>query len=632
MLFFFLFHLQDALCSQKTLRRLLLSISIFNMGLIVSTTVTDGSEIIENQFHKDPKLIISVILFINAVFNICYISYGALKQKQYYVNNYVLGMILVLSYCVIETVFNTKPLKLITYVRLTSCLLCLVPNLYLCYKAYRFYYWKNFSIIGISEDLEVMYNQLCYFKSLFIVDFQISVMLEIKWLAWCFAFLSLLQPAYVIYTVVIIFRRIVLIHLLFVLRVKCNFDDEYDSDDEAHICQQISVDITCHCADWEVRCHVDGTLHQDDWDSFEYDNDTKILEVIFNDNQEDQTNTLPYAIFSHLKALQDVEMTKGTFPTIKTFAFKNLTSLHSIHLKNNKIKRLEKFSFSKLESLQLLSLSENEIKKINNGVFVDLPNLEKLDLDINLISFVEDNAFSDLQSLQALDLNKNEIVKIGRYTLSGLENLHELILSHNKIENIDSGSFLDLGNLKVLNLEENLIQTVHPQAFEGLSNMKQLFLGYNDISSLSTELFQYSSQLLTIDLHGNRLATMKQSWFQSLNFSNLIDLAFKDNSLECSCELEWLVNMTEVNHLIHSEVKNTDCEVIEQYPYPDKVIGDKYYLEDFYTLNTTHLCSIETLRTVKSKSERSNKSSQATSSFMLLFVIFFITRSLSLSI
>lgn len=189
----------------------------------------------------------SLLLLISALFCIFYVFNGVLRERQYEIYAFVGAVSLVLTYCIFDYSFNPNGRTLVKLVRLIIGSILAPVNITLAFIVARQFGWLEFRIVGAAEALQQMYRQLCFFLSLQRFDLQaaasflilvlkngniildleekitlgigvpllvicfavgfFAVLNEIRSLSFVFVFLSLLEPAYIIYKLVMIYLQ-----------------------------------------------------------------------------------------------------------------------------------------------------------------------------------------------------------------------------------------------------------------------------------------------------------------------------------------------------------------------------------------------------------------------------------------
>jgi hypothetical protein len=200
--------------------------------------------------RSSADLVFTTLLIINSAFCLFYVIHGLLKELQFEIYMFIFAAIFILGYCIIEYAVESSHRNRIKMVRLILGCIFGPINIYLAIKIAREFGWLEFRIVGASEQMQSMYHQATLFASLLKFDLQAAVSFVILvsmtsqlnsskmglegilvlsiglpfcilWTAlgrasmrqeWkcgtvVFAVLGLLTPAYVIYSVVMIFLQ-----------------------------------------------------------------------------------------------------------------------------------------------------------------------------------------------------------------------------------------------------------------------------------------------------------------------------------------------------------------------------------------------------------------------------------------
>ncbi|KAG1682982.1 Connectin [Nymphon striatum] len=347
--------------------------------------------------------------------------------------------------------------------------------------------------------------------------------------------------------------------------------------------------LECECDHTNIHCFVTSSISENDWKDFPHFEYTSLG---LSYHSDDNADFFPSPIFSNLRNLEYVYIKGAKFHRLPQFAMKNLSSLSLLYLDKNSIKNLDNLAISNLNRLTELNIHRNRIEEVKKGMFQDLPSLVHLNLGYNGIFSVEDEAFSDLRTLTELRLSWNVLTSIGSLTFLGLDSLEDLHLDHNRIDNIESTGLSSLVNLRQIWFNANRLTTLHPGTFNGLQNLVKIILRNNEIDTMSAGTFKNCCQNIErLDLRENNLKTLTKSWYEPLDFNvSEISFSFSTNSLDCSCDLEWLFELT-ANDFVAMQLKVTACRVTSNYPYPGKTIGKFYSLTS--VRNESSFCRIE---------------------------------------
>ncbi|XP_019614182.1 PREDICTED: toll-like receptor 13, partial [Branchiostoma belcheri] len=320
------------------------------------------------------------------------------------------------------------------------------------------------------------------------------------------------------------------------------------------------------------------------------------------------------------KTTRFLHLSRNNFQTIGPHTFPPLPVLEYLDLSWNNLYSIQNHTFYNINHLKILYLNNTLLQTIQNGAFADLQNLEVLGLAGTRVSDLSNPDFltANLKNLRSLSF-ANSSIKGDEFT--GLGNLKTLNMSGNELPTIVNGSFSTLGgqsyqcykihginsfpkdyfkglvNLKKLDLQHNNLrmmlyseETSNP--FENLTSLKTLNLRHNEFHNMSPAPFKNLSHLESLDLSQNRLSVIPiavyKQWrnlrklFLQLNLlqmvtekglgslKNLQDLNLEYNTLNCACNLEWLIKWVSENQtqVVFHNLANYFCA----YPRSDRRI------------------------------------------------------------
>eukprot|EP00057_Strongylocentrotus_purpuratus_P015651 XP_011670125.1 PREDICTED: slit homolog 3 protein-like [Strongylocentrotus purpuratus] len=271
---------------------------------------------------------------------------------------------------------------------------------------------------------------------------------------------------------------------------------------------------------------------------------------------------LPQDVFTPLRdySFTLLDFSGNKVNALYPFVFSNLTLLDQLVLSYNKIATIEPNFFDGMQALKVLKIDYNGVRSINTGKHTWTINLTELYLSGNLLTVISKFAFLGLQNLTLLDLSYNKRLSIIRLSsFTGLNNIHTVDLSRCNLE-----------SLQKLNLSGNNLKQIRTGLLTGLGQIRSITLDGNIIAYLDEGTFLNNSRLTNLSLANNRLTSLNESTFRPIYSSlSLVDLS--QNSLVCSCDLEWLLDWLNQNgtvSLVNEE--QTLCAPLSLAPLREK--------------------------------------------------------------
>lgn len=219
-----------------------LTISIINVLVAIGITIDRLIEL-----HKDtPDYTFAIILFINIGFCLFYAVHGVLREREFELYVYIVGIVVLLIYIIIDLIVNDINRTTLKWVRFGAIIGLGPPNIYFAIKVAQGFGYLAFRTVGAAESIHRMYRYAGMFSCLIKFDLQLAVSLavfvimkvndlqvgdkitvgigipfqlfwsilgwcamrrEMKILVWIFAPLSLVEPVYLIYKIVTIAQK-----------------------------------------------------------------------------------------------------------------------------------------------------------------------------------------------------------------------------------------------------------------------------------------------------------------------------------------------------------------------------------------------------------------------------------------
>lgn len=221
-----------------------------------------------------------------------------------------------------------------------------------------------------------------------------------------------------------------------------------------------------------------------------------------------------------------------------------LTSLEIVD--SEQLTKIRNNAFADISSLRYLYLRRNRLSDIASESFEGLPHLITLDLSQNAITDVASWISSVPSSVQNLWMCYNGITTLRANTLESLSGLFTLYMDYNNIHTIEKGALDDLQNLTVLFLGENNLTSLETGTFAKTNKLKIISLVYNKFEHIKSGVFDDPGleELESLDLSNNQIKMLDENSIISRSEYQAITLDLRNNPLNCSCELAWLVNTT----------------------------------------------------------------------------------------
>ncbi|CAI5777833.1 leucine-rich repeats and immunoglobulin-like domains protein 2 [Podarcis lilfordi] len=277
-----------------------------------------------------------------------------------------------------------------------------------------------------------------------------------------------------------------------------------------------------------------------------FDNLTSFLIVLkLNRNR---ISMIPLKTF-RLPHVQLLELKRNRIKTIESLTFQGLDSLKSLKMQRNGINKLMDGAFFGLDNMEELELEQNNLTDINKGWLYGLKALQQLYISQNAINRISPDAWEFCQRLSELDLSYNQLTRLDESAFVGLSLLERLNLSDNRVSHIADGVFKGLSNLQSLDLRNNEISWAiedSNEAFVGLDRLSKLILQGNQIKSITKRAFSSLQALEYLDLNNNAIMSIQESAFSQ---PLLKELVLNTSSLLCDCQLKWLPQWLNHNHL-----------------------------------------------------------------------------------
>ncbi|KAJ3647145.1 hypothetical protein Zmor_024679 [Zophobas morio] len=339
-----------------------------------------------------------------------------------------------------------------------------------------------------------------------------------------------------------------------------------NGEDPDSICNSCSCSTSDNAQVMNINCvnrklqHVGGY-----WD---VKNETKFVKISFAGNDMPTLEAMPQT-----DAVVEIVLTKCNIRYLRPSLFADTPNVKFVDLSHNDLPAEEissdKFrgpynsTFYEPIALEHLDLSYNKIHTLLNKVFEHMPNLKILNLegnDFKVLDIQTQLALSSIRGLQDLNLANNELTEMIVGAIDAHENLTHLDLSRNLLDfvppslahigkslevlNVDgnpliefaSETFLGLGNITELSANNlTMLKYINANTFAAMPKLKKLSLSDNFLLvDIDREAFGINQTLEEFYLNNNELYRLD---YKLLPWSQLHVFQFKENPLECSCDL-----------------------------------------------------------------------------------------------
>ncbi|XP_078692218.1 uncharacterized protein LOC144922372 [Branchiostoma floridae x Branchiostoma belcheri] len=275
----------------------------------------------------------------------------------------------------------------------------------------------------------------------------------------------------------------------------------------------------------------------------------------------------------------------GSINKISPNSFHGFPLLKHLKLSNNRLNSLPPYGFAGLHNLTFLTVNDNFITKIHSEAFYGLPSLRVLELNKNRLCLKASQPllppFTSLSNLVSLNLGGQSyqcykihgINSFPKDYFKGLVNLKKLDLQHNNLRMMlyseeTSNPFENLTSLTTLNIRHNEFHNMSPAPFKNLSHLEALDLSQNRLSVIPIAVYKQWRNLRKLFLQLNQLQMVTEKGLGLLK--NLQDLNLEYNTLNCACNLEWLIKWVSENQtqVVFHNLANYFCA----YPRSDRRI------------------------------------------------------------
>lgn len=152
-----------------------LTISVINVLVAIGLTI----ERLVKLEKDTPDYTFAIILFINIMFCFFYAVHGILREREFELYAYIVGIIVLLSYVCVDLIVNKKKPTKLKWARFGAIIALGIPNIYFGIKVARDFGFLAFKVVGASESLHRMYRYAGMYSSLLKFDLQLGVSLAV---------------------------------------------------------------------------------------------------------------------------------------------------------------------------------------------------------------------------------------------------------------------------------------------------------------------------------------------------------------------------------------------------------------------------------------------------------------------
>ena len=205
--------------------------------------------------------------------------------------------------------------------------------------------------------------------------------------------------------------------------------------------------------------------------------------------------------FSHLPALEELNLSENRFVTLEQNSFAGLKNLRKLHMERiTTLISLHVEAFNDLENLSVLSFEGNaNLKSFPSTVFSPLVALEEINLSLVPIEEVLPVIFQNNSELKSISLTHG-MTEFNPDTFSHLIKLEFFKIRNSfSFEIVNAELFANNVNLKTLIFNNCNITELSSDSFEKLINLEEIDLGYNRIE-LPDNIFEKNVNLKILKL------------------------------------------------------------------------------------------------------------------------------------
>lgn len=250
--------------------------------------------------------------------------------------------------------------------------------------------------------------------------------------------------------------------------------------------------------------------------------------------------SLEAGVFSHLKLLENLDLSENQIRMIEDEALAGLANLRVLRLQSNLLHTVPTSNLDLVPDLTELSLGGNEVMEIRESAFRALRTLRDLDLSGTIIDGgLVLESFRGLSALRKLNLEGCGLMSVPTTPLGILRQLEELHIGQNLFVTLPEHAFRNNRNLQYLfvsrcpylvHLEKNVL--------EYNLNIKEVVITDNpELTYIAPGALRSLPQLRLLDLRNNNLQHVSQ---HSASWIEVEEWHLGGNPVSCNCSSAWL--------------------------------------------------------------------------------------------
>ncbi|KAL7075904.1 hypothetical protein ACQ4LE_004600 [Meloidogyne hapla] len=225
---------------------------------------------------------------------------------------------------------------------------------------------------------------------------------------------------------------------------------------------------------------------------------------------------------------------------IERNAFKQLRKLRVLVLKGNKgLRELYKTAFSGIGNQYPLSIKimDNALERVRAFAFKNVENLRELTIEERCFE-LETSSLAEITRVDFLTLRGVCSLEAGVFQNSS--RLHQVIIVDSALSQLPKDGFAELSHLNQLQIRESRIGRIAEGALSGLFTVGSVHFQSNQIGRLVPGWALGAENLGSLVFTYNTIREPLSSPDCLRNDAQRF--LFTENTLYCSCEIQWLVN------------------------------------------------------------------------------------------
>lgn len=250
--------------------------------------------------------------------------------------------------------------------------------------------------------------------------------------------------------------------------------------------------------------------------------------------------SLEAGVFSHLKLLENLDLSSNQIYTIEDEALAGLANLRVLHLQSNQLHAVPTSNLDLVPDLSELSLGGNEVMEIRGSAFRALRTLRELDLSRTVIDGgLVLESFRGLSALRKLNLEGCGLTSVPTTPLGILRDLEELHIGHNLFVTLPEHAFRNNRNLQYLYVSQcPYLVHIETNLLEHNLNIKEVIITENpELTYISAGALHSLPRLRLLDLRNNNLQRVRQ---HSASWIEIEEWHLEGNPVTCNCSSAWL--------------------------------------------------------------------------------------------